>query len=69
MIVSLRSTIKHVEDGVLINSEFLNGLKIKEAKDKIISYLEKCKIGSKKTNYKLRDWGISRQRFWAVQYQ
>ncbi len=55
----------YVEDGVLINSEFLNGLKIKEAKDKIISYLEKCKIGSKKTNYKLRDWGISRQRFWG----
>jgi len=55
----------YVEDGVLINSEFLNGLKIKDAKEKIISYLEKSKIGSKKTNYKLRDWGISRQRFWG----
>ena len=53
------------EDGVIINSEFLNGLSVKEAKEKIINNIEIKKIGRKKTNFKLRDWGISRQRFWG----
>ena len=54
-----------VEDGIAINSNFLNGLKTNEAKEKIIDYLAEKNIGIKKTNYKLRDWGISRQRFWG----
>jgi leucyl-tRNA synthetase len=49
----------------MINSTFLDGLNPKEAKEKIVTELEKRKIGSKKTNYKLRDWGISRQRYWG----
>jgi leucyl-tRNA synthetase len=52
-------------EGSLINSSFLNGLKIAEAKKKIISELEKIKIGKKTINYRLRDWGISRQRYWG----
>ena len=53
------------QDGTLINSEFLNGLDINKAKDKIINEIEERKIGKKKVNFKLRDWGISRQRFWG----
>ncbi len=55
----------YTEEGEVINSDFLNGLSTKEAKNKIIEVLEKENIGLKKTNYKLRDWGISRQRFWG----
>ena len=55
----------YTEDGIIINSEFLNGLNIDEAKEKIINEIEKRGIGKKKINFKLRDWGISRQRFWG----
>ena len=55
----------YTEDGIIINSEFLNGLNIDEAKEKIINEIEKKGIGKKKINFKLRDWGISRQRFWG----
>ncbi len=51
--------------GIMINSELLNGLSTGQAKDKIINELEKKNIGKKKVNFKLRDWGISRQRFWG----
>ena len=54
-----------VATGVLINSEFLNGLEVKEAKEKMIAYLEEKGIGTAKTNYKLRDWVFSRQRYWG----
>ncbi|WP_075678993.1 leucine--tRNA ligase [Roseburia sp. 831b] len=54
-----------VATGVLINSDFLNGLEVKAAKEKMISYLEENKIGKAKTNYKLRDWVFSRQRYWG----
>ena len=53
------------EEGVAINSEFLNGLKTNEAKNKIISEIEKLKIGNRKISFRLKDWGISRQRYWG----
>ena len=52
-------------DGYLINSDFLNGLSVKEAIDKMIKFLEDKNIGAKKVNYKLRDWVFSRQRYWG----
>ena len=54
-----------VATGVLINSDFLNGLEVKDAKEKMIKFLEEKGIGQAKTNYKLRDWGFSRQRYWG----
>ena len=57
--------IAFTESGTIINSDFLNGLDVEEAKQKIIKEMELKNIGRKKINYKLRDWGISRQRFWG----
>ncbi|MGN0143299.1 MAG: leucine--tRNA ligase [Roseburia sp.] len=54
-----------VATGVLINSDFLNGLEVKDAKEKMIAFLEEKGIGTAKTNYKLRDWVFSRQRYWG----
>ena len=52
-------------DGVHINSDFLNGLGKQEAIDKMISWLEEKGIGTKKVNYKLREWIFARQRYWG----
>ena len=54
-----------VETGTLVNSGFLNGLEVADAKAKMIEYLEKEGIGAARTNYKLRDWVFSRQRYWG----
>ncbi len=54
-----------VETGIMVNSGILNGLEVKDAKVKIIEYLEEKGIGTKKVNYKLRDWVFSRQRYWG----
>ncbi len=54
-----------VATGTLINSGFLNGLEVKDAKEAIIKWLEEHHIGEKKVNYKLRDWVFSRQRYWG----
>jgi leucyl-tRNA synthetase len=54
-----------VATGKLVNSGFLDGLEVKEAKAKIIEWLEEKGIGHKKVNYKLRDWVFSRQRYWG----
>ena len=53
------------EEGELVNSEFLDGLSVLEAKTKIISWLEDNGLGKKTVNYKLRDWLFSRQRYWG----
>ena len=52
-------------DGVLVNSDFLNGLSKGDAIEKMISYLEDKKSGKKSVQYKLRDWLFSRQRYWG----
>ncbi|WP_341808415.1 leucine--tRNA ligase [Wolbachia endosymbiont (group E) of Neria commutata] len=52
-------------DGTMFNSEFLNGLTVDEAKEVIIKKLEEKGIGKKTINYRLHDWGVSRQRYWG----
>lgn len=64
------SEIKHVdqvqeESGIMINSEFLDGLEIMDAKEKIMDELEKRKEGRRTITYRLRDWCVSRQRYWG----
>ena len=54
-----------VADGVLVNSGFLDGLRVADAKEAVIKWLEEKGIGHKKVNYKLRDWVFSRQRYWG----
>ena len=53
------------EDGTHINSDFLNGLNKEDAIEKMLSWLEENKIGTKKVNYKLREWIFARQRYWG----
>lgn len=54
-----------VAEGILVNSDFLDGLHVADAKKKIIEFLVEKGIGAKKTNFKLRDWVFSRQRYWG----
>ena len=53
------------EDGIHVNSEFLDGLNKQDAINKMLEFLEEKKIGKKAINYKLRDWVYSRQRYWG----
>lgn len=53
------------DSGVLVNSYFLNGLSVEDAKKKILEYFEEKGVGIRKVNYKLRDWVFSRQRYWG----
>ena len=55
----------YVGDGLHINSEFLNGLNKEDAINKMIEFLEERKIGTKKINYRLREWIFARQRYWG----
>ncbi len=52
-------------NGKMINSEFLNNLNVEDAKEKIIKEIESKNLGKKKTLFRLKDWGISRQRYWG----
>ena len=54
-----------IVDGVMVNSDFLDGLRVADAKKKIIEWLTENGVGEKKVNFKLRDWVFSRQRYWG----
>ncbi len=54
-----------IQSGTMVNSGFLNGLSVEEAKKAIVEWLDEQGIGHKKVNYKLRDWVFSRQRYWG----
>ena len=54
-----------VATGQMVNSGFLTGLSVEEAKEKVKDFLTENKIGNRKVNYKLRDWVFSRQRYWG----
>ena len=56
-----------VDDGILINSIKYNGLNSEQARNKMVEWLKENKLGGRKVNYKLRDWLISRQRYWGAQ--
>ncbi len=58
-------TEAYTGDGILINSPLFNGLSVAQAKEKAIVQLEAMGVGTRKINYRLRDWGISRQRYWG----
>ena len=55
----------YTDDGLHINSDFLNGLNKEDAIEKMLTWLEENKIGTKKVNYKLREWIFARQRYWG----
>ncbi len=54
-----------IYNGVMVNSDFLNGLPVKEAIAKMIDYIESKKIGERKVNYNMKDWAFNRQRYWG----
>jgi leucyl-tRNA synthetase len=71
MVVSKEKNPTQIEgplykEGFCINSDFLNGLSTQEAKIEIINWLEKKSLGKKEVNFRLRDWLISRQRYWGT---
>jgi len=57
--------LPYLEDGIIINSDFLNGLTCTQAKEKVFEILAAKNEATKKINYRLRDWGVSRQRYWG----
>ena len=63
--IEIKEAFTDIENGVSVNSGFLNGLSTTEAIEKAIQYVEENKIGERKVNYKLRDWVFSRQRYWG----
>ena len=54
-----------LDDGVLFNSDFLNNMPVSAAKDKIIKFITDKKLGAEKITFRLKDWGVSRQRYWG----
>ena len=57
-----------VGDGVCVNSGFLNGLRVADAKEKMVAWLESEKKGTRQVQYRLRDWLFSRQRYWENRF-
>lgn len=62
---SLTMTAAYTEEGIMVNSGQFDGIRSSKAKELIADYLEKEGIGKKTVNFRLRDWGISRQRYWG----
>jgi leucyl-tRNA synthetase len=60
-----KEAFSDIENGTMVNSGFLNGLTVKQAKARITDWLEEQKLGHRTVNYKLRDWVFSRQRYWG----
>ena len=61
----LKEAYTDIISGKMINSDFLNGLTVEQAKKKMIAYLEDKKIGNAKVNYQMKDWAFNRQRYWG----
>ena len=59
------TNLAYTDDGVHANSEFIDGLNLADAKEAVATALEKAEIGQREINYRLRDWGVSRQRYWG----
>jgi len=64
-VASQDDALPYTGDGVLINSDFLNGLSVAEAKERMLAEIEKRGFGERQVQYRLRDWGVSRQRYWG----
>lgn len=64
-VLKTNQALPYLEGGEMINSGFLDGLSVENAREKIIDYLETHKMGSSKVSYRLRDWSFSRQRYWG----
>ncbi|MCP4924292.1 MAG: leucine--tRNA ligase [bacterium] len=58
-------SIAYTEDGHIVNSDFLNDLSVEDAKKEVAKRIEKKKLGTREVTYRLRDWGVSRQRYWG----
>lgn len=58
-------SLPYLDDGILINSDFLDGMTVEQAKKEVIKRLISKKAGTAEVSYKLRDWGVSRQRYWG----
>lgn len=65
-VIESDTTLPYTEYGKLVNSEEFNGLTTEEAKEAIVKKLAAAKLGSAKVNYRLRDWLVSRQRYWGA---
>ena len=59
------SELPYMDDGTIVNSNFLNGLSITDAKEEALKKLEELGCGERKVSFRLKDWGVSRQRFWG----
>lgn len=57
--------LPYTGDGILMNSHFLDGLSVPQAKEEMANRLEAQNVAKREVNYKLRDWGVSRQRYWG----
>lgn len=60
-----KEAFTNTDSGIMVNSDFINGMEVDEAKEHISKWLEEKGLGTRKVNFKLRDWVFSRQRYWG----